>query len=145
MSDVSIAIPAFEEVMILFPTGNREMHTIRSIRNYRDSLLISFVGIDNRHAASCFRRAVIEVQESNLPVLPPNKFYYFQIIGLTVVTPEGKEIGKITGILETGSNDVYVVTGMGKEYLIPAIEDAIANINLSSGTLTLSPMKGLLD
>ncbi len=78
-------------------------------------------------------------------MLPPNKFYYFQIIGLTVVTPEGKEIGKITGILETGSNDVYVVTGMGKEYLIPAIEDAIANINLSSGTLTLSPMKGLLD
>lgn len=91
------------------------------------------------------RKAVIEVQKKYLPALPKNKFYHHQIIGLIVVNSEGKKIGQIAEIIETGSNDVYVVKGPGKEYLIPAIKDVILNIDLSSGTVTIAPMKGLLD
>ncbi len=88
---------------------------------------------------------MIEVKEINLPALPDNKFYHHQIIGLFVVTPEGEKIGQIAEIIETGSNDVYVVKGPVKEYLIPAIKDVISSIDLSSGTVTITPMKGLLD
>jgi 16S rRNA processing protein RimM len=104
-----------------------------------------FEGINSREEAAMLRKAVIEVQEKNLPALPENKFYHRQIIGLIVVTPEGKKIGQIAEIIETGSNDVYVVKGQGKEYLIPAIKDVISCIDLSSGTVIIAPMRGLLD
>ena len=109
------------------------------------ALIISFEGISNRAEAALLRKAVIEVQGNDLPALPENKFYHRQILGLVVVTSEGKKIGQITEIIETGSNDVYVVKGSEKEYLIPAIKDVISCIDLSSGTITITPMKGLLD
>jgi 16S rRNA processing protein RimM len=115
------------------------------VRIDRGALIISFYGINSREEAALFRKAVIEVQEKNLPPLPENTFYHRQIIGLIVVTPEGREIGQITEIIETGSNDVYVVNGQEKEYLIPAIKDVISCIDFGSGTLTIAPMKGLLD
>jgi 16S rRNA processing protein RimM len=104
-----------------------------------------FEGINSREEAAMLRKAVIEVQEKNLPALPANKFYHCQIIGLIVVTHEGKRIGRVAEIIETGGNDVYVVKGEGKEYLIPAIKDVISCIDLSSGTIIIAPMKGLLD
>lgn len=74
-----------------------------------------------------------------------DEFYYRQIIGLMVITSEGKEIGMVAEIMETGSNDVYVVRGQGKEYLIPAIKDVILSVNLGSGAIIITPMEGLLD
>ena len=62
-----------------------------------------------------------------------------------VITSEGREIGRVAEILETGSNDVYAVRGQGKEYLIPAIKDIISRIDLRSGTIIITPMEGLLD
>ena len=132
-------------MQILFPSGQRDVRTIHSVRIDRGALIISFEGINSREEAALLRRAVIEVQENNLPALPENKFYHRQIIGLIVVTPEGRKIGQITEIIETGSNDVYVVKGQGKEYLIPAIKDVISCIDLRSGTITIAPLKGLLD
>lgn len=74
-----------------------------------------------------------------------NEFYHRQIIGLVAITSEGREIGKVVGIMETGSNDVYVVRGQGKEYLIPAVKDVISSVDLDSGTITIIPIEGLLD
>lgn len=74
-----------------------------------------------------------------------NEFYHRQIIGLLAITSEGREIGKVVGIMETGSNDVYVVRGQGKEYLIPAVKDVISSVDLDSGTITIIPIEGLLD
>jgi 16S rRNA processing protein RimM len=62
-----------------------------------------------------------------------------------VITSEGKEIGRVAEIMETGSNDVYVVRGQGKEYLIPAIKDVILSVDLRSGAIIITPMEGLLD
>jgi 16S rRNA processing protein RimM len=91
------------------------------------------------------RNALIEIVGADLPLLRENEFYHVQIIGLTVITSEGREIGRVIGIMETGSNDVYIVRGQGKEYLIPAIRDVISNIDLAAGTITITPMEGLLD
>jgi len=77
--------------------------------------------------------------------LRENEFYHRQIIGLVAITSEGREIGKVVEIMETGSNDVYVVRGQGKEYLIPAVKDVISSVDLDSGTITIIPIEGLLD
>lgn len=91
------------------------------------------------------RNAMIEVDASMLPELGNNQYYYHQIIGLSVVTAAGEIIGTVTDIMETPSNEVYVVQGTDKEYLIPAVKAVIADINLNAGTMTITPIDGLLD
>jgi len=126
-------------------SGTVQKKIIHSIRTDREFLIISFHGISDCEEASTLRNAMIEVDASMLPALGENVYYYHQIIGLSVVTVEGETIGRVTGIMETPGNEVYVVQGTGKEYLIPAVKSVIAAIDLNTGTMTITPIDGLLD
>lgn len=127
------------------PTGTAQKRIIHSIRTDREFLIISFSGISNREEAATLRNAVIKVDASMLPALESNTYYYHQIIGLSVVTVDGQIIGQVAEVMETPGTEVYVVQGSNKEYLIPAVKSIIADINLATGTMTITPIDGLLD
>ena len=78
-----------------------------------------------------------------LDVLPEDEYYWQDIIGLDVYTPEGRHLGRIESIFPTGSNDVYVCRGDDGEILIPAIADAIVRIDLASRRITVKLLEGL--
>ena len=62
-----------------------------------------------------------------------------------MVTAGGEELGRITEVLQTGANDVYVVTGERGEILVPAIAEVIEAIDVSGGVISITPLPGLLD
>lgn len=80
-----------------------------------------------------------------LPSLTDGEFSYDQIIGLSVFTVHGKLLGTVTKIIETGSNDVYVVRNNEKEILIPAIRDVIHLIDPEKNMIIITTMAGLVD
>ena len=62
--------------------------------------------------------------------------------------PEGNVIGKISDVLKTGANDVYVINkadGSKKQYLIPAIPDVIDSVDIDGGVMKITPIAGLID
>ena len=62
------------------------------------------------------------------------------------MTDDGKKLGEMVDVLQTGANDVYVVkTGSGKEVLLPAIKDCILNVDLEKGEMLVHVLDGLLD
>ena len=62
------------------------------------------------------------------------------------VADEGKVLGTLTDVIETGANDVYAVkTPEGKEILLPAIRDCILDVNVDEKRMTVHVMEGLLD
>ncbi len=78
---------------------------------------------------------------------PTDKTYlYEEIIGLTVVTNDGRKVGKVSAIMKTGANDVYYVKpdDSDDEILIPAIKQVIKDIDLKAGKITIEPMPGLI-
>ena len=78
--------------------------------------------------------------------LAPNENFITDLIGLKVVTDEGKEFGTLTDVLQTGANDVYVVEMTdGKELLLPAIKQCILNVDLEQQTMTVHVLDGLMD
>ncbi len=83
------------------------------------------------------------VPEDRLPALPDGEYYHYQLIGLRVETRKGEDLGAIRSILETGSNDVYVVEKEGKEILVPAIEDVIVEVDLEVKKMTVDLPEGL--
>ena len=62
-----------------------------------------------------------------------------------MVTDEGRELGLIREIIETGANNVFVVEGeTGKEFLIPDIEDVVRDIRMEAGEIIVRLLDGLI-
>lgn len=117
---------------------------IERLRTVSGKTVVKLSGVDDRNAAEALRGQLLEVPEAELMALPPDTYFHHQIVGLTVMTTDGRELGAVTEILQTGSNDVYVVRGE-REYLIPAIGDVVKEVDLRAGRLVLDPIPGLLD
>ncbi len=78
---------------------------------------------------------------------PTDKTYlYEEIIGLKVVTKDGRTLGRISAIMKTGANDVYFVKpdNSDDEILIPAIKQVVKDIDLKAGVITIDPLPGLI-
>lgn len=117
-----------------------EVHQRRS-----NQVVVRLSGIESVEQAEALRNALLEVPISEVSALPEGEFYFFQIIGLAVYTRDGELLGKVTEILRTGSNDVYVVGDRPRPVLIPAIEDVVKEVDLERGRMVIEPLPGLLD
>ena len=86
---------------------------------------------------------MITVPPEAVPQLPEGEYFHFQLLGIKVLTEEGEELGRISDILETGSNDVYVVNGPTGEVLVPALADVIVKVDLDQGIMEVNLPDGL--
>jgi 16S rRNA processing protein RimM len=88
----------------------------------------------------------LEAPESALPAAADGAYYHFQIIGCRVRDIEGHEIGTVSGIMETGANDVYVIARPGGgEALVPAVSAVIRAIDTAERIITIDPPHGLIE
>lgn len=79
----------------------------------------------------------IAIKSDKLPPLKQGEYYWHQLVGMQVITPEGSVLGTVTEMMATGSNDVLVVTGE-KRYLIPYLPGKyVIEINDSQRLITV--------
>lgn len=107
-------------------------------------MYLKLEGSDDREAAVALRGEYVLVREADLEPLPEGEFYRFQLIGLRVITTEGRDLGRVSDIISTRENDVFVVTGPSGENLIPVIEDVVTKIDVEGGMVTIQAIPGLL-
>jgi 16S rRNA processing protein RimM len=120
-------------------------YTIERSRSAARILYLKLAGIDDRERAAEERGRYLQVPETALDPPGDDTYYWFQLIGLRVVSTAGEELGEITEIITTGSNEVFVVRGPRGELLIPAIEDVVREVDVEGGRMVIEPIPGLLD
>ncbi|MEM5776691.1 MAG: ribosome maturation factor RimM [Anaerolineaceae bacterium] len=109
-------------------------------RSHPPYLLLKFRGFDTPESVGEFRNGVVYVRADSLPPLPPGEYYHHQLVGLKVLAEDGKLLGILAEVLETGANDVYVVSAEdGKEILLPAIREVILGVDLTEKTMRVRP------
>lgn len=124
-----------------FVIGGKPYHRI-SARPHKNIWIIHVEGAEDRNAAEALVGQQVYVPFSELPERPAGTYYYFQLEGLTVISDEGKTIGTISEILETGANNVYgVKTPEGKEIYIPAIPSCILKVDLPKKQMIVHMME----
>ena len=111
--------------------------TIQHSRLTKGWWVLKLEGINTLEEACQLRDEPLTIGEADLHPLPQGQYYRFQIVGLRVYTTAGEYLGDITDILETGSNDVYVVKGAGKETLVPAIAEFIHEVDLEGRRIVI--------
>lgn len=132
---------------VVLKTGKeeREMH-LKSARFFKNMVIVKFAEIESPEEARKYRGATLWIAREQAVPLKTNEYYQADLIGLSVVTEDGKELGTLTDVLETGANDVYEVTLQDKSrVLFPAIRDCIKDVDLETGRVMVHVMEGLLD
>jgi 16S rRNA processing protein RimM len=127
------------------PDGARETVKIASSAMHCKKLLVTLQGYNDINQVQHLVGCEIYAERDQLPELVDGEFYWCDLIGLKVVTTEGAHLGELYDIMATGSNDVYLVRSGEKEYLIPAIEEVVIEVNLAAGVMTVSPLEGMLE
>jgi 16S rRNA processing protein RimM len=85
------------------------------------------------------------VPEETLATPEPGQYYHYQVIGFEVFDTSGVRIGTLKEIWSTPASELYVVAGVDKEHLIPAVKEIIAEVDLAAGRMIVDPPAGLLD
>ena len=106
-------------------------------------LIVHIKGVDDRDAAELYTRSDVAVRLEQLPELDDEEFYWHQLIGLSVVdaSDEHQVIGVVKTLMETGANDVLVVSPTPnsvdeQERLIPYVPGLyIKEIDLDAATI----------
>lgn len=107
-------------------------------------LLVKLDGVNNPEVAGQYRNTWLFVRTQDVPALPDGQYYQHQLIGLTVLDEEDRHLGRLTEVLETGANDVYVVTReAGGELLLPAIPQVILDLRPDEGYVRVHLLEGL--
>ncbi|WP_280769006.1 ribosome maturation factor RimM [Salipaludibacillus daqingensis] len=136
------------ELMIMDDKKNITPVKVSSWRRHKQFDLITFDGFENLTEVEKFKGSVLKVDSAKLnDDLLEGEFYYHEIIGLTVYTDDGEQIGKVKEILSPGANDVWVVepANKGKDILIPYIDSVVKHVDTNEGKVVITPMEGLLD
>ena len=133
---------AGEKLFSIEDSGQRQL-TLVSLNSQKRVLIVQFEEIDGMDQAQALTGKDLFIDKDRLPRLPSGEYYHFQLIGLSVETREGKPLGTLSTVLETGGNDVYVVEMGGKELLIPAIEEVIGEVDLLNGKLIVDLPEGI--
>jgi 16S rRNA processing protein RimM len=114
-----------------------------SIHSRSDQVILKLQNIDTLKAAQELAGQWLTAPPETASPLSEGEYFHFQILGLRTVTEDGEELGEVTEIIETGSNDVYVVSGQKGEILIPAIAPAVRRIDLDRGVMVVRLLEGL--
>lgn len=117
-----------------------EKMTISKIRFQKNVFIIKLKGIDDINLIEKYKGSKVYIDEADLPKLPEGQYYDHDLIGLDVITDDGKNLGKLDDIFNTGANDIYQVG----EILLPAIDDVVKKIDIENKQIIVHIIKGLI-
>ena len=111
-------IKRFDDLETVYVKNKKEsqLYNIESIKYHKNFVLIKFKEINTVEQAETLRNSYLEVDRAQAIPLNEGEYFIADLIGLEVYSDEGKLIGKVDDIYNTGANDIYVVKDdLGKQ------------------------------
>lgn len=139
-------ISRFDKLKIVYIEENQELYEyeIQHIKYLNNIVIVKFKNIEDIESAEKFRNKYIKVHRNDAVKLPEDSFFICDVIGSDVFTIEGEQLGKVWDVIETGSNDVFVVKTKDKEILIPALKTIFKEIDIIKGRIIVELPEGLI-
>ena len=131
-----------KQVIMRTPKEEKQLE-VESVRFSKNMVILKFKGIDDINQIERDKGSGLFVPRDQAVPLKKDEYDIADLIGLTVFTDEGEELGRLAEVLQTGANDVYVVQAGEKEYLLPAIADCVQSVDPEGGKMVVHMMEGL--
>jgi len=131
-------------ILVKDASGRIQQHDVSAATIHGKKLLVSLKGFVGINEVLHFVGCEVLLNKEQLSAPEEDEYYWYDLIGMKVVTSDGVDLGTLDSIIETGSNDVYVAVSSEREYLIPAFSDFVS-VDVQSRLITVTPFEGLFD
>lgn len=138
-------VKRFDDAKFVFIDDQKLIKTdVEHVRYQKDLVIIKFKNIDTIEDAEKLKNTYILIDRKNAIKLSNDRYFVCDIIGLLVYSTDDCFYGEITDVIQTGSNDVYVVKNHNKEILIPALKTVVKEIDINNGRMVVELPEGLI-
>lgn len=126
--------------------GDHREYSLQSAEVYRDRVVLKLAGLTTAQDAAVLEGSDILLQSKDLVDLPEGTYYIFRLVGLRVIGPEKRCLGRVFEVISTGGTDLLVVHDeAGEERLIPFARAICKRIDPEEGIIEIDPPEGLLE
>lgn len=123
-----------------------EPAALEGVRFHGDGALIFLAGVETPEDAKALRGTPVRIAGTDARPPEEGEYFFFQLVGLRAVTPEGEILGVVVDIIETGAHDVLVIAPEGSrasrspasEVLIPHQASYVHDVDPDAGTITVT-------
>ena len=123
----------------------RDFFEVHRVRFHRGRWLLSVRGMRDRSTAESWKGLHLYLPEQALDDLPEGYYYEHHLVGLECRSPEGEDLGRVTG-LDPGTGQSRLVVRRGKrEFLVPYVPEIVLSVDLENGIAVIDAPNGLLD
>ena len=131
---------------VIMDTGRERLQMeIEGVKFFKQYAILKFKRLDSINDIEKYKGAKLYVARDQAVRLKKDEYFVADLIGMDVVTDEGKPFGSLKDVMPTGANDVYVVEREDRsEALLPAIRECVKEINMEKRQITVNIMDGLL-
>lgn len=126
-------INRFDDLKKVYVKTRKEekLYRVENVRYHKNMVLLKLEGIENPEQAELLKNSYLEIDREDAIPLEEGQYFIVDLIGLEVYTDEGKLLGKVEDIYNTGANDIYVIKDeLGKQILLPGIKEVIKEVKL---------------
>ena len=121
-----------------------EKYTVTKASVFKQFVILELKGIDDMDKALALKNVTLYADRDDFD-LEDGEYFITDIIGLDVIDNEsGKVYGKISDIINRGATDIYVVNTPNGERMIPAVDEFIIEVDITTG-VKVHVIEGLLD
>ena len=132
---------------VILDTGrDQKVLEIEGVKFFKQYAILKFKGYDNINDIEKYKGKPLLVTRENAVKLGRDEYFIADLIGIEVYDEDGKYLGVLQKVIETGANDVYEVKFEdGREVLFPAIRQCILDVDMENRKMKVHIMDGLLD
>ena len=132
---------------VTLDTGRERLSLkIQNVKFFKNMVILKFEGYDNINDIERYRGKELWIRLDQAVDLKKDEYFIADLVGMTVTEEDGRVLGTLTDVIQTGANDVYVVKmENGKEILLPAIRQCILHVDVEAGQMQVHLLPGLLD
>ena len=131
---------------VIFDTGREKITLeIEGVRFLKNLVILKFKGIDNINDIERNTGKSLYVTRENAVKLGKDEYFIADLIGIDVFDEEGRRLGVLKDVIETGANDVYSIElENSQELLLPAIKQCILDVDIDNKKMKVHVLDGLL-
>jgi 16S rRNA processing protein RimM len=145
LSDVPGRFDHLEKISVVVSEGRTIEVRVTHVRPAGSTFIMGLEGITSPEEAGAFRGGLIQVPRTTTPAPTDDTYYECDLIGMTVESEAGEELGTIESIWPVPGSHVLAVRKGSQEVLIPAAKDLITKVDVAGRRMTVHAIEGLIE